>query len=73
MADCIFPSSYRCDCGHESHFFENTIRELEQKSRRKPQLLGDSENPEHHIEFDHGRAVAMICPTLGRCLITTTT
>ncbi len=23
----IFPSSYVCDCGHESHFFENTVKD----------------------------------------------
>jgi hypothetical protein len=70
MALLLYPSSYRCDCGHESHFCEGTARELERKSRRKTQLLGDSERPEHDIEFEGGRAVAVICPELGRCPIT---
>jgi hypothetical protein len=31
----IYPSSYECDCGHQSHFFENTIREIKAMSRKK--------------------------------------
>jgi hypothetical protein len=31
----IFPSSYECDCGHQSHFFENTIREAKAMSHKK--------------------------------------
>lgn len=66
MAEFLFPSSYRCDCGHESHFFERTIRELTKMSHRKRQYLADSEPDEHKIEFSHGRAAAVICPRLGR-------
>jgi hypothetical protein len=69
MAEFLFPSSYRCDCGHESHFFENTVRELAKMSRRKIQYLADSEPDEHRIEFKNGRASAVICPRLGRCEI----
>ncbi len=72
MAVHLYPSSYRCDCGHESHFTENTVRELERLSRRKRQVLGDSERPEHDIDFESGRAVAVICPELGRRHITDT-
>jgi len=72
MAVVIYPSSFRCDCGHESHFCEGTVRELETISRRKRQLLGDSCSPEHDIEFEGGRAVAVLCPELGRCLISKT-
>ena len=39
----IFPSSYECDCGHQSHFFENTIREMKALSRRKEARLVDSD------------------------------
>ena len=70
MALRVFPSSYRCDCGHESHFSDSTIRELEQKSRQKRRLLLDSAEEEHGIEFELGRAAVGICPRLGRCKIT---
>jgi len=66
MAVHLYPSSYRCDCGHESHFTEGTVREMRQKSQRKRQLLEDSEADQHLIEFEHGQAVAVICPRLGR-------
>ena len=66
MAIHLFPSSFRCDCGHESHFSERTVREMRQMSRRRRQLLMDSETDEHTIEFEGGRAVAVICPRLGR-------
>lgn len=57
----IFPSSYVCDCGKESHHFENTIREIKEKSRRKRQTL-IADDGEHEIIFDHGDMVAMYCP-----------
>ena len=66
MAVHIYPSSYRCDCGHESHFTEGTVREMRRKSQHKRQLLADSERDEHMIEFERGQAVAVICPRLGR-------
>jgi hypothetical protein len=72
MAVVIYPSSFKCDCGHESHFCEGTVRELKEMSHRKRQLLGDSGHPEHDIEFEDGRAVAVFCPELGRCLISKT-
>jgi hypothetical protein len=43
----IFPSSYECDCGHQSHFFENTIREIKAMSRKKKVRIGDSATDEH--------------------------
>ncbi len=70
MAVHLFPSSYRCDCGHESHFFENTIKEMSEKSRKKKQRLLDSEKDEHTIEFSGGQAVVVVCPRLGRRKIT---
>jgi hypothetical protein len=70
MATLLYPSSFRCDCGHESHFSERTVRELQQMSRRKRQLLGDSGKTEHCIEFDGGHPVAVRCPALGRCPLT---
>jgi hypothetical protein len=72
MARKLIPSSFECDCGHESHFFERTICEMKQDSRnrRKAIQILDSEADEHAIEFKDGEAVAVICPKLGRCPIT---
>ncbi len=55
-------SSYECDCGHQSHFSENTIREMKAKSMKQKVLLGDSERDEHTIVFEAGRMVAVLCP-----------
>ncbi len=30
----IFPSSFECDCGYQSHFFENTTKEMYDLRRR---------------------------------------
>jgi len=57
----IFPSSYVCDCGAESHHFENTIRELKKKSFKQPQAL-IADDGEHEIIFLKGKFVAMWCP-----------
>jgi hypothetical protein len=72
MAKRRIPSSFVCDCGHKSHFSENTVREMEAASRHKkrPIWLADSEPEEHDIEFKNGLAATVICPKLGRCEIT---
>ena len=62
----LYPSSYECDCGHQSHFSENTIREARTKSRKREIHLGDSEVDEHTIIFFRGEAVRVICPEKGR-------
>ena len=62
MPEEIFPSSYQCDCGHQSHFFENTIREAKAMSQKRTVRLGDSEAEEHTIVFEHGRMVNILCP-----------
>ena len=62
MPEEIFPSSYLCDCGHQSHFFENTIREIKAMSHNKVVRLGDSEPDEHTIVFHKGEMVDIICP-----------
>ena len=59
----IFPSSYECDCGHQSDFCENTIREIKAMSLRKRIYLGDSERDEHTIVFYRGEMIDIICPT----------
>ncbi len=70
MAVLLIPSSYRCDCGHEVHFFENTVREMQKMTskRSKPATIDDGSD--HGVEFYRGNAVAVICPKKGRCLIT---
>src|SRR6266567_7500741 len=45
----IFPSSFVCDCGHQSDFFENTIREMKAMSQKKKVYLADSAPEEHTI------------------------
>ena len=54
-------SSYECDCGHQSHFFENTIREAKAISHKRTVHLGDSEADEHTIVFKHGKMVEILC------------
>ena len=58
----IYPSSYECDCGHESDFSENTIREAKAKSHRKKIFLGDSATDEHIIVFHKGKMIDILCP-----------
>jgi hypothetical protein len=62
MPQELFPSSYLCDCGHQSNFFERTIREAKRESYKKIVYLLDSEPDEHTIVFDQGAMVAIICP-----------
>ncbi|MCB0599257.1 MAG: hypothetical protein H6557_26195 [Lewinellaceae bacterium] len=70
MAKELFPSSFECDCGHESHFFENTVREMKKMSEKKRVLLRDSDSKEEHtIVFYKGNAIEVICPKLGKCKI----
>ena len=57
----IYPSSFICDCGAESHHFENTIREMKKISRYKRQVLA-ADDGEHAIIFQRGKFVAMYCP-----------
>ncbi len=47
----------------------NTVREMGKVSQRKTQYLVEDG---HRIEFTKGEAVAVHCPTLGRCLIVST-
>ena len=74
MAIENFPSSFRCDCGHESDFFEDTVEEMAMMSKRKRVHLGDGdrdeEDDEHTIVFYKGEAIEIICPKLGTCAIT---
>jgi hypothetical protein len=72
MARRLVPSSFECDCGHQVHFFERTVWEMEagSKKSRKPEVIIDSDDNKHSVEFFKGRATAVHCPTLGRCEIT---
>jgi hypothetical protein len=65
MVEEIYPSSYLCDCGHESHFFENTVREAKAASKKMEIRLGDSHTNEHTIVFSRGEAVSIQCPERG--------
>jgi hypothetical protein len=62
MPEELFPSSYRCDCGHESHFSEGTVREAKKMSRRKEIRLGDAAPDEHVIMFHGGEMIEIRCP-----------
>ena len=62
MAKEIFPSSYICDCGHQSDFFENTVRGLKRKSMKRRIYLVDGESEEHTIVFFKGEMEEIICP-----------
>ena len=69
MAKEMFPSSYECDCGHESDFFEDTVEEMKARSRRGKVELGDGTDNEHTIVFRGGEATEIVCPRRGRCII----
>src|SRR2546423_5114655 len=58
----IFPSSFECDCGHQSDFFENTVREMKAMSQKKKVYLADSAPEEHTIVFYRGKMVEIQCP-----------
>jgi hypothetical protein len=62
----LFPSSYECDCGHQSHFFERTIREIKAMSMKRKQFLSDSEPQQHTIVFSGGKMMDIICPNRGK-------
>jgi len=68
MAKELFPSSFECDCGNESHFCENTVEEMKRMSRKKRVRLGD--DYKHTVVFYKGKAVEIICPKLGSCKVT---
>jgi len=67
MAIELFPSSFRCDCGQELDFFENTIRDIKKMSKKKRVRLGEGK---HTVVFYKGEAVEIFCPKLGKCIIT---
>ena len=48
-------SSYECDCGHQSHFFANTIKEAKAVSQKRTVRLGDSEADQHTIVLEYER------------------
>jgi hypothetical protein len=54
-------SSYVCDCGYRSDHCEGTVRELKEKSNRRPQAL-IADDGEHEIIFKDGRMDSMYCP-----------
>lgn len=62
----MFPSSFECDCGHQSDFSENTVREMKAMSQKKKVYLADSAPEEHTIVFYKGKMVAIQCPKPSR-------
>src|SRR5262252_5177197 len=58
----IFPSSFQCDCGHQSDFAERIVRDLRAMSQKKKVYLADSAPEEHTIVFYRGKMVAIQCP-----------
>src|SRR6266571_6921505 len=58
----IFPSSFACDCGHQSDFFENTVRDMKAMSQKKKVYLADAASEEHTIVFYRGKMVEIQCP-----------
>src|SRR6267143_5642411 len=62
----IFPSSFECDCGHQSDFSERTVRELKAMSQKKKVYLADSAPEEHTIVFHRGKLVEIQCPKPSR-------
>lgn len=67
MATELFPSSFRCDCGKELDFFESTIRDMEKMSKKRRVRLGEGK---HTIIFYKAEAIEILCPKLGKCIIT---
>jgi hypothetical protein len=63
MAKQIDVSSFECDCGHQLHFFENTIREMMANSYRRPEGIGEGDD-KHAAIFFKGEFVAIYCPKL---------
>jgi hypothetical protein len=53
-------------------FRERTVQDMaaDSKRRGKPQVIVDSDDDRHRVEFRAGEASAVICPKLGRCKIT---
>ena len=58
----IFPSSFQCDCGHQSDFAERIVRDLRAMSQKKKVYLADSAPEEHTIVFYRGKLVEIQCP-----------
>ncbi len=67
MATELFPSSFRCDCGEELDFSENTVQKMKKMSKKKEVRLGEGD---HTILFRKGEAREILCPKSGICPIT---
>ena len=58
----IFPSSFECDCGHQSDFAERIVRDLRAMSQQKKVYLRDAAPEEHTIVFYRGKLLEIQCP-----------
>jgi len=56
----IFPSSFECDCGHQSDFSEHTVRDMKAMSQKKKVYLADSEPEEHTIVFSSSPSLRLV-------------
>jgi hypothetical protein len=56
---------HRMNCGHQSPFFETTIREAKEMSQRKTVHLGDDDE-KHIVVFKKGRMAYIVCPNTVR-------
>jgi hypothetical protein len=55
----------RCSCGFEMNFFENTILDLKQMSKKKRQVL-QADDRKDELVFSNGNATEIRCPTEHR-------
>src|SRR5215470_13559444 len=58
----IFPSSFQCDCGHQSDFAERIVRDMRAMSQQKKVYLADAATEEHTIVFYRGKLLEIQCP-----------
>ena len=63
------PLPYKCDCGHQSDFFENTVRELKRKSMKRRIYLVDGER-EQNILHSHSSPSLLLWAILPICSYT---
>jgi hypothetical protein len=65
MSRELFPATFEGNCGHQSHFFANAIKEMKGMRHKKPMRLGEAAD-EHAIVFDKRKMVDIIGPH-GKC------
>jgi hypothetical protein len=61
---------HAADCGHQSDFSENTVKEMKTMSQKKKVYLADAAPEEHTIVFHRGKLVEIQCPKQSQHLDT---